>query len=114
LAESYPGKFPSILSLAAWNGNAEGCPFPDTAPGGYLTTHFFDDTITNGQTQTGPFPYRFGRKKGIEDPGKVRLRDSRPVVRNLENDKIFFHPCSQCKIATLLFHGIQGVIDEIE
>ena len=45
-----------------------------------------DDPMARGQAEAHPFPRRLGRVKGIENAGKDRLRDSRPVVANLDHD----------------------------
>src|SRR5208337_3152076 len=45
-----------------------------------------DDPMARGQAEAHPFPRRLGREKGIENAGKDRLRDSRPVVANLDHD----------------------------
>lgn len=64
--------------------HAENCPDAHGAIYAELATQFFDDTITDGQSQSGSLPHRFGGKEGIEYAREIGLRNSFPRISHLD------------------------------
>ncbi len=99
-----------------FNGKPDFKPSPRIDGPVYIdfTTHFIDDSETDGQAQAVSLSRRLGGVKRVEDPVEIGPRDAGAVVFHDHQNMTVLQDAGDIDLAAIFFQDVNRVVDEIE